>query len=161
MAFKAACSGVSPSRCRTPGLGSLTRTPLGNPLRYNTLICALPTQGYGIWLYHESAPLPIWQFLLYIFNYRSFLVGTSLFHQWFLYRQLRFWCACERRWAHSFLPYHLLYSKEMDFKLYKEAFKTVPDTVTSFTCCILFFFFNEFFQWAHIYHSPFRLVLQL
>lgn len=21
-----------------------------------TLICALPTQGYGIWLYHESAP---------------------------------------------------------------------------------------------------------
>ena len=38
-------------------MGLRTLTPMGNPLQYNcSPVCGLPTQGYGIWLYHESAP---------------------------------------------------------------------------------------------------------
>ena len=89
LAFKAKCSGVSFSQCRTPRLGSLMwgseLSLLWENLCNITILqfvgCLPRDMGFD---YIASPPLLLvsFWFLLYVFSYRrSFLVGSSLFHQ--------------------------------------------------------------------------------
>ena len=104
--------------CQIPGLRSLTWGS-GLSLLWENLCYIIilqfedrPAKGYGIWLYLPLqvcpySPVSLW-FLLYVFSCRrSFLVGSSFFHQWLFCRWLWFWCAHERWTQGLSILYHL------------------------------------------------------
>ena len=76
LAFKAKCSGGSSFWCQMPSLGSLTWGLELSLLREN--LCNIiifhfvgrPPNGYGIWLYQESAPptISLWLLCLWVQN---------------------------------------------------------------------------------------------